>query len=148
MKCFLTLDLDHHSAIDYKIRAKAAFQLDSLIYQWNRFLSLHMESQLLQFIGKTRLISGLKQSRPKPAMNFDRGPDDLRCDVDTTHTDTSEKLYSPEWHAPQTKSKKCADSQNETDGGQPAFSIVFSAAFADPSRTLRLKASAGLKQRP
>jgi hypothetical protein len=50
MKRFLAFDLDHYSVIDHQVCAKAAFQLDALIHQRDRFLALHMESELLKLV--------------------------------------------------------------------------------------------------
>ena len=57
MERLFPFDLDYDPALNDQIRSKAALQLDRLIYKWNGFLPLYMQSQLLKFIGETSLIS-------------------------------------------------------------------------------------------
>ena len=56
LKRVFTFGLNYDSAFYYQVRSKAAIKFYVFVDEWNRFLTLHIHAQLLQFVGEAGLV--------------------------------------------------------------------------------------------
>jgi hypothetical protein len=90
------LEFDDDPRLDQQIQSIAGIDLDSFIPDWQRHLSVNVQSSLAQLVGQTRLIGRLQQTRSQLGMNFHGGVDDLSGDVIQFHFLVLPKSFTTE----------------------------------------------------